>query len=143
MNLPQQQQVLAHTEKNNEEDEDYLQVLDAGEHMFGMFVSNDDDLNAYLNADESLSSWSISPSEDIEDVISRSIGSSPDVPQHEQCALDDRYYASFADMHIRGKVPLGGDGSGRNDDTIDDDDSANPGRITPTRNEDDHDEMSQ
>mmetsp|Transcript_9485 Transcript_9485/g.23279 ORF Transcript_9485/g.23279 Transcript_9485/m.23279 type:complete len:148 (-) Transcript_9485:594-1037(-) len=140
----QQQQVLAHMEKNNDFDDDYLQVLDAGEHMFGMFVSNDDDLHAYLNVEDPLSSWNIPPIDDIEDVISRSIVSGLDIPQHEQCAIDDYYCASIADMHIHEQGSLGAEVSSRNDDTNGDNDSAKTGRLTPTPNEDvDHDAMSQ
>jgi len=126
---PQQQQLITPCTENSDEDAnvyDYLQVLDAGEHMYGMFVADDDDLYAYLsndnfrgenddcnNSDEPSSSSTLSASsslminsiEDIEDVITRSI----------DCC------ASFADMHLRGK---GGEGSASNDDNCSDNDSA-------------------
>jgi len=135
---PQQQQLLAQTEKSDADD--YLQVLDAGEHMFGMFVASDEDLYAYLDTpEEPLWNSISSTTEDIEDVISRSIGpgnvNGLDAMHHEHCTVvEGCCCASFADMHIRAKIGIA-EVSGCQDDS--DNESTNTGRLTPTRNEDD------
>jgi hypothetical protein len=147
MNPPQQQQFLEQIEQND--DDDYLQVLDAGEHMYGMFVTDDEDLYAYLNSNsgEELSlplsplssSWMIPSTEDIEDIIHMSV-----VQNKQECGVEDDdccCAASFADMHIRGKVSAsaGGELSGSFDCNIETD-GTNTGRLTPTRNGDDIDD---
>lgn len=153
MNPPQQQQFLEQIEKND--DDDYLQVLDAGEHMYGMFVTDDEDLYAYLNSNSnsveelslspsqlplsSSSSWMIPSTEDIEDIIHMSV-----VQNKQQCGVEDDdccCAASFADMHIRGKgsASAGGELSGSFDCKIGTD-GTNTGRLTPTRNGDDVDD---
>ena len=136
---PQQQQLDAQM-GNNDEDE-YLQILDAGEHMFDMFVADDEDLYAYLNnsnnCEEPSSSWM--NTEDIEDVISRSlIPSSLDNLRTAQSVDQDCCCLSFVELHIKGAA--GKDVSTGNEDNSDNE-SANAGRLTPT--DDDHDAMSQ
>ena len=121
---------------NNEED-DYLQVLDAGEHMYDIFIADDEDLYAYLNnnCEDTSSSWV--DTEDMEDVISRSlVPSSLDKLHTAQCVDQDCCCLSFSELHIKGQAA--GDIPTCNEDNSDDE-SANAGRLTPN----DHDAMSQ
>ena len=136
MNPPQPQQFLEQIEKND--DDDYLQVLDAGEHMYGMFVTDDEDLYAYLSGEEPSSSWIIPSTEDIEDIIHMSVVPGLDM-QNKQCVEEDCCCASFVDMHIRGKGTSGGEVSASFDWNIDND-GTNNGRLTPTPNGDDDDD---
>mmetsp|Transcript_26988 Transcript_26988/g.74196 ORF Transcript_26988/g.74196 Transcript_26988/m.74196 type:complete len:135 (+) Transcript_26988:129-533(+) len=76
-----QQQRKQETDKNMERDsdDDYLQLLDAGEHMYGMFVGENYDLYAYLRSNdeqdcEYYHEYYNDSSESIEDVLSRSVG---------------------------------------------------------------------
>jgi len=131
---PSNHQLLPHMEND---DEDYLQVLDAGEHMFGMLVSSsDEDLYAYLNnTEEPLSlSWNLSSTEDIEDVISRSIGppSLEALPQHPSNIVEG-CCPSFADLNIldASKDETIVDRGDENDSTTD------TGRLTPPTEDDD------
>lgn len=138
----------------NEDDNDYLQVLDAGEHMYGIFVDENEDLYAYLSTEDAssssssfASSWMIPPTEDIEDIISRSIVPSPDsicISIDMPIDVDQDCSASFADLHIAGSPMVVGGGDvvpGSNDDNSETNET---GRLTPTRNgDDDHDAMSE
>lgn len=139
MNPLQDKELL--TQMETDEDDDYLQVLDAGEHVFGMFVSEDEDIYEYLGSDVPPQSWMAFPSgEDIEEIISRSIVPSPDMSQ-KQC-VEDCCCDSFTDMTIRDN-----DGAKGKDLSRDNSGNESPsnGRLTPTRNVDheDHDAMSE
>jgi len=123
------------------DDDDYLQVLDAGEHVYGMFVSEDEHIYDYLDSEETSPSWMEFPSgEDIEDIISKSIVPSLDM-QHKQCN-EDSCCDSFADMNIRGNDGAKGEELSCNNS---DNECPNNGRLTPNRSVDleDHDAMSQ
>jgi len=116
-------------ETANDEEDDYLQVLDAGEHMYGMFVAEDEDLYAYLDEEDHNT---------IEDVISRSL-------DHPECVVSKQhcFCASFSDLRVVEDHPSDGNNNGPQDALSDTDDSATVGRCTPcTQNEEDyHDAM--
>lgn len=119
-------------------DDDYLQVLDAGEHMYGMLMENDQDLFAYLIDDQGVGN----SNEDIEDVISRSL-----VPSElgDLRALNgqsvDGCCASLSDMVISGKGNPDACMANCNVN-VSDNESADTGRLTPSGNDED-DAMSQ
>ena len=133
MNSPQDRQHdSAFMVKENTED-DYLQILDAGEQMYDMFVANDQDLFAFLIDDEGVEN----SNEDIEDIISRSlVPSEMDSTRVIDGQTVDGCCASFSGMVIHGK----GKGDGCINDS--DNESAKTGRLTPTGNDED-DAMSQ
>jgi len=141
---PQQQSqpLLAPMETTSENDEDYLQVLDAGEHMYDMFVaSENEDLCAFLDdndttVDGTLSWWSIPDNinnMNIEEMISRSV-----TMQQQQQAMDDDLgcaSCSFSKLNL-GTTETNHNGS-------DDDSATNPGRLTPPTYDDFSDVMSE
>lgn len=138
MNSPQDQQRLSSfTQKENTED-DYLQILDAGEEMYGMFVENDQDIFEYLIYDQDVEN----SNEDIEDIISRSlVPSDMDDPGALNGQSVDGCCASFSDMVIHGKgvSDVGMDSCNGNGSI---NEIPNTGRLTPDRNDED-DVMSQ
>jgi len=111
MNSPQQHQF----------DDDYFEVLDAGEHMYGMFVADDEDLYAYLSSDDEPSL-----TEDIEDFLSTGIVPGIDLQPCVQACCSAEARGSKSD----------------HDNSSNNSDSPNTGRLTPTQNvNDDHDAM--
>lgn len=122
MDSPQKQELL--TKFDMDEDDEYLQVLDAGEHVYSMFVSEDEDIYRYIGIEVPSPSWTVFPnSEDIEDIISRSIVPSLDM-QHKQCVEQDCCCDSIADMDIKGT----NDGAEGEEISCNNRDNANPRR---------------
>ncbi len=138
MNSPQDQQRFSSFAEMENTEDDYLQVLDAGEHMYGMFVENDHDLFAYLIDEQGVGN----SNEDIEDIISRSL-----VPSEmgDLRALNgpsvDGCCASLSDMVIQGKGNPDACMASCNVN-VSDNENADTGRLTPSRNDED-DAMSQ
>lgn len=116
-------------EENNSDD--YLQLLDAGEHMYGMFVADDEDLYAYLSDEFQSSSSSSSSPEDIEDTISRSVVNvniNNNVVGINNIDIDLQQHNN----NVKGNI----DCNSTSMDT-----SVSTGRTTPTHDADDHDVM--
>jgi hypothetical protein len=126
----EQQQQPPSTEPNNySENNDYLQILDAGEHMYKMFVAEDEDLYAYLrNNDECFFEDAISH-EDLQmiDGLDRCC-------DNYYCDASARIYTDQA--HNKNFKNT----ENSNNCTSDDERSATAGRMSPTQTEEHHDD---
>lgn len=125
----QQQHTTEHYASNNSDNE-YLQILDAGEHMYTMFVPEDEDLYAYLRNHND---------EPFDEVFSFSPEDTQTIDGLDLCRDCDSIRIDQANKN-KNNINKSGISESNSCCASDDERSATAGRMSPTQTEEHHDD---